>query len=142
MRPILLRPTLAATDVARTSVRRISVALVVGVGSLAVVSAGAAGHTSDASARFQAESAVCNNGQSNQDRATCLKEAGAALDESKKGRLDEGKGSFKQNAMTRCEALPSEERDACQRRIDGEGTTSGSVGSGGLLREVVTPVKN
>ena len=32
----------------------------------------------DAMARYQAERAVCLSGQSNQDRATCLKEAGAA----------------------------------------------------------------
>ena len=46
-----------------------------------------ASELSDANARYQAERAVCQSGQSNQDRATCLKEAGAALHEAKMGRL-------------------------------------------------------
>jgi hypothetical protein len=79
------------------------------------------------------------SGQSNQDRETCLKEAGAALEESKTGRLDGGQGSENQNALIRCNALPAGDRDACRRRIAGEGTTSGSVREGGIVRELVVP---
>jgi hypothetical protein len=35
--------------------------------------------SADAQARYQQERAVCLSGQSNQDRATCLREADAAL---------------------------------------------------------------
>ncbi|MDO8653603.1 MAG: hypothetical protein Q7R66_15575 [Undibacterium sp.] len=107
--------------------------------SFGATAAIAAGSSSDANARYQAERAVCNSGESNQDRATCLKEAGAALKESKMGRLNSSQDAYKQNALIRCNALPANDRDACQRRIEGEGTTSGSVRDGGLLRELVVP---
>jgi predicted dienelactone hydrolase len=82
--------------------------------------------------------ATCNSGQSNQDRATCLREAGAAQAESRKGNLSSGENN-RQNAVQRCNALPADDRDACLRRMEGEGTTTGSVSGGGILREVVTP---
>ena len=107
--------------------------------SFGATAAIAAGSSSDANARYQAERAVCNSGESNQDRATCLKEAGAALKESKMGRFNSSQDAYKQNALIRCNALPANDRDACQRRIEGEGTTSGSVRDGGLLRELVVP---
>ncbi|NMM27988.1 MAG: hypothetical protein HHJ12_12055 [Glaciimonas sp.] len=107
--------------------------------AFAATAAMAASNTSDADARYKADRAICNSGQSNQDRATCLKEAGAAHQESKKGQVDSGKGTYQQNALIRCNALPADERDACQRRIGGEGTTSGSVRDGGLFRELVVP---
>lgn len=137
----MLIPTSRIGSLNFKSARMAAVALIFAAGSMASLTASAAGASADANARYQAERAICNSGQSNQDRATCLKEAGAALAESKRGRLDEGKGSYQQNAMTRCNALPGDERDACQRRIDGEGTTTGSVAAGGVLREIVTPVK-
>ncbi|MFC5472776.1 hypothetical protein [Paraherbaspirillum soli] len=101
----------------------------------------AAGNVQDANARYRAEVAVCNSGQSNQDRATCLREAGAALQESRRGRLNDGPAAYQQNALIRCNALPAADQDACQRRINGEGTTSGSVLDGGLGRELVVPDK-
>lgn len=99
----------------------------------------AANNESDANARYQSERALCNSGQSNQDRATCLREAGAALAESRGGRLNDDQNAYQKNAQIRCNALPADERDACQRRIAGEGTTSGSIGTGGVMRELVTP---
>ena len=86
---------------------------------------------------YQQDRAACNSGQTNQDRATCLREAGAALQESRRGRLDNGQSSlYEQNALARCQPLPLEERAACQARIRGEGTTSGSVEKGGVYREL------
>ena len=101
----------------------------------------AADGSPDANARYRAEQATCNSDRSYQDRATCLKEAGAALAEARRGRLDRPHGDYSQNALSRCVALPADERDACQRRMQGEGTASGSVEAGGLLREIVTPDK-
>lgn len=121
---------------------RLSVLAAIFVGSVFSMSAvSAASANSEATARYKAERAVCMSGQSNQDRATCLKEAGAALAESKRGGLAGGQGMLRQNAMVRCNALPGDDREACERRIDGEGSTSGSVSSGGVIREIVTPVK-
>lgn len=101
----------------------------------------AAENSSDRETRYQAERAVCNSGLSNQDRATCMKEAGAALKASKEGQLNNNQNAQNQNALIRCNALPPDDRDACQRRINGEGSTSGSVETGGVIRELVVPDK-
>ena len=94
----------------------------------------------DADMRYRADRAVCMSGQSNQDRATCLKEAGAARSVAKRHQLEDRQGGYRQNAMLRCNALPADDRSDCQRRIDGEGKVSGSVRDGGLLRETTTVV--
>jgi hypothetical protein len=94
--------------------------------------------SSDAEARYRQDRAMCESGQSQQDRATCLREAGAALAEARRGRLDDGPAQYQKNALIRCEGLPSEERDACQARMQGQGTTRGSVAEGGIYRELVT----
>jgi len=91
-----------------------------------------------AAMRYQQERAVCMSGQSPQDRATCLSEAGAAFAEAKRGRLDDGNTQFELNALKRCAALPEGDRPACAARIQGQGSTSGSVAGGGILREIVT----
>lgn len=93
------------------------------------------GKQSDANARYQRERAACNSGASHQDRATCLREAGAALQEARRGRLADEQAAYDQNAMVRCQALPQADRDACHKRIQGAGTSSGSVAEGGIYRE-------
>ena len=95
--------------------------------------------TAEAQARYSKERAVCLNGQSNQDRATCLREAGAALAESRHGGLSKGNVSYVDNQRRRCESLTGDDRLACQERMRGQGTTSGSVAEGGIYRELVTP---
>ena len=42
--------------------------------------------------------------------------------------------------MKRCEVLTGDEKIACQARIAGYGSTSGSVGGGGVVRQVETVV--
>jgi len=91
-----------------------------------------------AAMRYQQERAVCLSGQSHQDRTTCLSEAGAAFAEAKRGRLDDGNTQFELNALKRCAALPEGDRPACVARMQGQGSTSGSVAGGGILREIVT----
>lgn len=91
--------------------------------------------TSAAQSQYQQERAACMSGQSNQDRATCLKEASAALAEARRGGLADGDGQLRQNAKDRCTALTGDERTDCMARMRGEGTVSGSVGGGGVLRE-------
>jgi hypothetical protein len=89
---------------------------------------------------YQSERANCLNGHSNQDRATCLKEAGAAHAEAKRGRLSDGDTPYQQNATMRCQKLDSDARQACERRMSGEGVVSGSVAAGGLYRELTVTV--
>jgi hypothetical protein len=62
---------------------------------------------SDAEARYRQDRAMCESGQSQQDRATCLREAGAALAEARRGRLDDSPAQYQKNALIRCEGLPS-----------------------------------
>ena len=108
--------------------------------SVCAVAAMAVANTplADIEARYQADRATCMNGGSNQDRTTCLKEAGAARDEARKGQLSDGDGKLRQNAKQRCDALSGDEALDCLARMKGKGTTSGSAQGGGILRETVT----
>jgi hypothetical protein len=89
-------------------------------------------------ARYQRERAVCMSGQSNQDRATCLREAGAAFAQARHEGLSDGPAPYARNARQRCEGLPQDDRQGCLARMQGQGTTSGTAASGGIYRELVT----
>ena len=78
----------------------------------------------------------CVDGTSNEDRTTCMKEAGAAQAEARRGQLSSPGSATEQNALQRCEVLPGDQRDACRLRIQGAGSVSGSVAGGGVIREV------
>jgi len=102
--------------------------------------ASAASPMSEAQSRYKQERAACMNGTSNQDRATCLKEAGAALGEAKRGALGASDdGNLARNQMMRCETLPAQDREDCAMRMN-HGTMSGSAQRGGTLREIERPV--
>src|SRR5689334_453694 len=97
---------------------------------LFVAGAASAAKVSEAQQRYQQERAVCMSGASNQDRATCLKEAAAALQESKReGLATSGDSRQKQNSLNRCKALPAQDREDCVMRIE-QGKTSGSAQQG------------
>jgi len=108
--------------------------------SAAAVLAADRGKLSDAQLTYQRDRTACINEQSGQDRATCLREASAALQEAKRGGLNDDKARFEQNRLLRCDSQPLADRADCVRRMNGEGSTSGSVEGGGILRELVTPV--
>lgn len=107
-------------------------AAVLSLGSTTVLAADTATST------YQKERAACLKGQTYEDRATCLREAGAALNDARRGRLNDSSTSYEQNALMRCNALPAADREDCARRVRGEGTVSGSVGTGGIYRETTT----
>lgn len=88
--------------------------------------------------RFQQERAVCLAGQSPQDRRTCLKEAGAALAEARRGGLDGDPAQHQRNQQQRCDSLSGDDQRDCLARMRGRGTAQGSVAGGGILRELVT----
>jgi hypothetical protein len=88
-----------------------------------------------AQADYQRERARCMRGESSQALATCLKEAGAAYEEARHGRLGEVPAAdLARNATQRCSAQPPSDREACMQRILGAGNTEGSVDGGGLIR--------
>ena len=115
-------------------------ALLMLAGAAACASAMAAGRSSlaEASAIYRQERTVCTSGRSNQDRATCLREADAAFAEAKKGGLDDASAPYARHASQRCERLPGDDRKACIARMQGQGTTRGDAASGGISRELVT----
>ena len=94
-------------------------------------------------ARYLKDRANCDAGRTAEDRATCLKEAGAALEERKRHQLDND-GSPMANATARCNALPDKDKADCLARVVGplapnqRVTTSGSVAGGGVLKETTT----
>ena len=94
----------------------------------------------DASGNYQQEVQACMSGRTQEDQATCLREARNAQAEKKRGALDNDGGNFQANAIARCNVLTGEDKAACQARMMGFGGTSGSVAGGGILREVETVV--
>ena len=110
--------------------------------------AGAPAHAADADAAaakstYAKERADCDAGRTAEDRATCLKEAGAAQQERKRNTLDNN-GSARQNAIERCNLVAAKDKADCLARIEGPSqanqttTTSGSVAGGGVVRETKT----
>lgn len=90
-------------------------------------------------AQYQQDRADCLAGRTHQDKATCLREAGAALVEARRGGLTSADAAtLQRNALQRCQRQPQEDRADCERLVRGEGSRSGSVEGGGVIREVVT----
>ena len=89
---------------------------------------------------YERERAACLSGQSNQDRATCLREAGAARAEAgRRGPTNPAdEATLQANRIKRCAPLPEADRRDCESRMAGAGTTSGSAAEGGIYRELVT----
>lgn len=89
---------------------------------------------------YQQDRAGCMNGRSTQDKATCLRDVGAALHDARQGKLkDDDASVYQKNARIRCNALPDADRQDCLLRMSGKDTTiSGSVSGGGILRETTT----
>jgi hypothetical protein len=91
----------------------------------------------DSSGSYQSEVQACMSGNTQQDRATCLKEARNAQAEKQRGRLEE----YAANSTARCEYHTiAEDRAACRARVMGMGDIEGSVAGGGLLRESETVI--
>ena len=105
-----------------------------------------AGAKSGNDAAYAKERAECEAGRTGQDKATCLKEAGAALDERRRHRLDNS-GSLPANATDRCNAVPAKDKADCLARVQGsrqgsqKTTTSGSVSGGGVIKETTTTMQ-
>ncbi|MGN6826441.1 hypothetical protein [Paucibacter sp. M5-1] len=110
---------------------------------LAAAAAGAApasaDSTSSAQSRYRAERAVCLEGRSSQSRETCLKEAGAALAEARRAQPGtQVHPDYLANALARCERVPAAERADCERLVRGQGSSSGSVTEGAIVRQLIT----
>lgn len=92
----------------------------------------------EAKARFYRESAACVSLRDVDARANCQNEASGRWADSKPTPPEEFPDVLLRNALKRCDPLPEPQRKDCVARTRGEGTTSGSVASGGIYRELVT----
>lgn len=95
----------------------------------------------DNSGDSERERAACLAGNTPQERDTCLREVTNAAAAKRQGDLRApAQEQMQENAMRRCDVLSGEEHAACAARVLGYGNQSGSVGGGGVLREVETVV--
>jgi len=85
--------------------------------------------------------AACMNMAPGEVQKTCLREAGAAQQAARRNQLAGGDADYERNRLARCAVHKNPtERSYCERRMHGEGTTSGSIEGGGILRELVVTV--
>jgi len=125
----------------KISVRSLALALCATGALSGAPAAFAQGAAPGTDARMQRERATCDGVQ--QDRAACLREAGAARQEAQRNGLTSASPStYDQNALERCQLQPVADRADCEARIRGTGVsaTEGSVMGGGVIRETVTPI--
>ena len=119
--------------VPRTQMRRLSYLAMVAIGGALSFSALAA--DSAAQQKYRQDVAFCKSGQSQQDYPTCMREAGAALQQANE--LHTAPPAVQaQNAEDRCAVQQGEDKVACQARMEGLGKTEGSVAGGGVIREI------
>lgn len=124
------------------SLKLLSAAIFTAVAALAASQAGAqSSTTADAQQRYKADVERCRSGQTSQDEKTCLREAGAALEEARRHRLVTGHPSFDENQHARCDRLSGSERDDCMRLMsDPNAIVQGSVEGGGVIRETTITI--
>ncbi len=89
---------------------------------------------------YQRDQARCMRMRIHGERANCLSEASTAQQARKPSTVDPDPGRYARNAIERCKPLPEPDRSDCVARMQGQGTTSGSVSGGGISRELVTRV--
>lgn len=88
--------------------------------------------------RFEADRQACLLGRTGQAYDNCIREAQAVLAEPPGTTAPVSAEEIQRNALARCDAQTGDDRKACVARIQGEGTVSGSVAGGGILRERIT----
>ena len=66
----------------------------------------------EAQAAYTRDRAECLSRKGSEDRATCLREAGAALQESRRGGLTDEQAQFERNRLARCAYQPPKDRNS------------------------------
>ncbi len=99
--------------------------------------AGNAGPMS-AKARLQHDRVACSRIRDQGDRDECLSEASTLYAGTQPSNPNENPAQLTRNALRRCEPLREPDRQDCVLRMQGQGTTTGSVAAGGIYRELVT----
>lgn len=93
-------------------------------------------------ANYQAARSACQSMSVPEDRTNCLRDAGAARAQAlRTGASSTSPEQLQRNAIQRCQVHKTPEDQAiCERMARGDGNTSGSVESGGMIRELTTQV--
>jgi uncharacterized membrane protein len=112
-------------------------ALVAALGASPALAAGKS-NAAASEARYQRDAAVCLSRGYQGERNECLSDASTARASREPVTIDPDPGRYARNALKRCEALQDPDRGDCVARMQGQGTTSGSVAGGGIYRELVT----
>ncbi len=93
-------------------------------------------------ANYQAARTTCQSISVKEDRTNCLRDAGAARAQAlRQGTSTTSRDQLERNALQRCQAhKTAEDQATCERMARGDGNTSGSVESGGMIRELTTQI--
>ena len=94
----------------------------------------------DATGNALSETVACNTGKTQQDKETCLNEVKKANAAKDAGKVDNAGSQFEANALSRCEVFSGDEKVTCIARMKNTGQAEGSVGGGGIIREIRTIV--
>lgn len=89
-------------------------------------------------ARLQHDRVVCARIRDQGERDECLSEASTLYAGTQPSNPNENPEQLMRNALKRCEPLREPDRQDCVLRMQGQGTTTGSVAAGGIYRELVT----
>ncbi len=125
--------------------RALAVGAAMLVASVASAQSGTGSAQSSIESRYQKDRAACMASDSQVDRTSCLRDAAAVRAEAKRGARQGGESQemLTRNALERCKRHPPEQRAICERMVRGEGSTTGSVQGGGMIREltIMEPAK-
>lgn len=108
---------------------------------LVPLAAGAAtgGDQTERRAIFERDRAACETGRSTQERGLCLHDVTVAYRMPHTNKpYDLDAATYQRNQALRCGPLKDKDLEACMARMRGAGSTSGSVQTGGILRELTT----
>ena len=93
---------------------------------------------SDRQKTYAHDRQTCLERGSGQELTACLKEAGAVLAQRDGLGASVSPEQLQRNRLMRCDAFKGDDHADCIARTQGMGTVTGSVGGGGILRELVT----
>jgi len=105
-----------------------------------VWAAGATSAKAPGDAAYQRDRAACQAMASAPERTNCLRDVAAARQQAQRQGAAPAPSpqELERNALQRCQAQPPEQQAVCERMARGEGSVSGSVQGGGVIRELVT----
>lgn len=116
-------------------------ALIASFGAAALLLSPVAFAADAAQAQYQVDVQHCNS-TPGIDKKACMREAGAALEASRRNTLTTPSADAANLDRTRrCNALPADQRQDCLTLMDSPNTrTQGSVQGGGILRETTITI--